>query len=204
MQVRRCATLLVEPRETLDFDLADAAGETGVRERLDWVALAAHAGDVDLARQALAASGAASNADTPVLDNLRGVAQAEIQLASGKPRDALATLKPLVDGSELYITHVALMDAYADAHDNPRALDEDNWLSSHRGRAYVESNAQSMLAPFNVAESDLALLQAAELANASGDAVEARHFLSAFNRVWPSTKQVPWIASRILKLYLQP
>jgi putative peptide maturation dehydrogenase len=43
MQVRRCALVLAEPRESVDFDLAGvAAGETGVRERLRWVALAAH------------------------------------------------------------------------------------------------------------------------------------------------------------------
>ncbi|TAM96188.1 MAG: putative peptide maturation dehydrogenase [Rhodanobacteraceae bacterium] len=43
MQVRRCAMVLVEPRESVDFDLAELAlGETGVRERLGWLALAAH------------------------------------------------------------------------------------------------------------------------------------------------------------------
>ena len=46
MQVRRCALVLIEPRESVDFDLAEmAAGETGVRERLQWVALAAHCDD---------------------------------------------------------------------------------------------------------------------------------------------------------------
>ncbi|TAN05961.1 MAG: putative peptide maturation dehydrogenase [Rhodanobacteraceae bacterium] len=46
MQVRRCAMVLVEPRESVDFDFAElAAGETGVRERLQWVALAAHCDD---------------------------------------------------------------------------------------------------------------------------------------------------------------
>ncbi|HEX7370558.1 MAG TPA: putative peptide maturation dehydrogenase [Rhodanobacteraceae bacterium] len=46
MQVRRCAVVMVEPRETLGFDLAELAlGETGVRERLGWVALAAHRDD---------------------------------------------------------------------------------------------------------------------------------------------------------------
>jgi len=40
MQVRRCAMVLVEPRESIDFDLAELAlGETGVRERLGWLAL---------------------------------------------------------------------------------------------------------------------------------------------------------------------
>lgn len=43
MQVRRCATVLIEPRETIGFDLAELlGGETGVRARLHWVALTAH------------------------------------------------------------------------------------------------------------------------------------------------------------------
>ena len=158
--------------------------------------LAARAGGVDLARQALAASGAESDADTPVLDNLRDVARAEIQLASGKPQDALATLKPLVNGSELYITHVALMDAYVEAHDTGNGLTEARWLSTHRGRAYVESNMQQMLAPFNVAESDLSLLRAAELSENSGKKTAARRFLVAFERAWPNASRTPWLAVR--------
>ncbi len=165
--------------------------------------LAAHAGDVDLAGRALSAAGPASDADTPVLDNLRGVAQAEIEIASGRPQDALATLKPLVNGSELYITHVALMDAYADAHDTGNALTEAHWLSSHRGRAYVESNMQQMLAPFNVARSDLALLRAAELLDASGNKVEANKSLKAFERVWLGASNLPQVSARVRALRLE-
>jgi tetratricopeptide (TPR) repeat protein len=161
--------------------------------------LAAHAGDVDLARRALAA-GPASDADTPVLDNLRGVAQAEIQRASGKPQAALATLKPLVDGSELYITHVALLDAYSDVHNNANALAEARWLSTHRGRAYAESNMRLVLAPFNVASSDMGLLRSAELSGISGDEVGAHQFLTEFKHAWPSAKQMPWLTSRLLKV----
>jgi putative peptide maturation dehydrogenase len=43
MQVRRCAVVLVEPRERLDFDLAKlVAGGTGVDTVREWIALAAH------------------------------------------------------------------------------------------------------------------------------------------------------------------
>jgi hypothetical protein len=165
--------------------------------------LAAHAGDTKLAERALVVAGPKSDADTSVLENLRSVAQAELVRASSKPQEALATLKALVNGSELYITHVALMDAYADIHDNAGALAEAHWLSSHRGRAYVESNMLFTLTPFNVAESDLALLRTAELANASGNAVETQHALSEFGSAWPSAAQLPWIAQRINKLHRQ-
>src|SRR5690606_7834677 len=43
MQVRRCKHMVVEPRESLDFDLARLfAGGTGLGKRREWVALAAH------------------------------------------------------------------------------------------------------------------------------------------------------------------
>lgn len=46
MQIRRCAHVLIEPRERLDFDLARVfAGGTGLARVREWVALAAHCDD---------------------------------------------------------------------------------------------------------------------------------------------------------------
>ena len=161
--------------------------------------LAAHSGDTKLAERAIAALGNESEADTPVLDNLQGVAKAEIERALGRPHDALLTLKPLVNGSELYITHIALLDAYTDARDTANALAEARWLSSHRGRAYAESDMRLLLAPFNVASSDLALLRSAELSRVSDDEAGALRFLTEFKHAWPSATQMPWLASRLKK-----
>jgi putative peptide maturation dehydrogenase len=48
MQIRRCAHVLIEPRERMDFDLARLfAGETGLGTIREWVALAAH-GDAEV------------------------------------------------------------------------------------------------------------------------------------------------------------
>jgi putative peptide modification system cyclase len=162
--------------------------------------LAANAGDTNLAARALAVASPESEADTLLLDNLRGVAKAEIERESGKPQDALATLKPLVNGSELYITHVALMDAYADVHDNANALDEAHWLSSHRGRAYVEGDMIFTLTPFNVAQSNLALLRSAEFSNTLNDKASMQRFLSSFEHTWPNAIHTPWLASRLQRL----
>jgi putative peptide modification system cyclase len=159
--------------------------------------LAARAGDTDLASQAMASAGPVSDTDTLVLDNLRGVAQAEIARASGKPNDAVAILKRLTNGSELYVTHVALMDAYSDAHDHAKALVEAHWLSAHRGRAYFESDMQLMLEPFNVAESNLALLRAAELSNALGNKTSTQRSLAEFLGAWPQATQIAWLAPRL-------
>ena len=162
--------------------------------------LAARAGNPDLAKRALAMAGPESDTDTPVLDNLRVVAQAEIERTSGEPRGALAILKPLVNGSELYITHVALMDAYADAHENASTLIEADWLMEHRGQAYIEEGMKLMLVPFNVAESNLALLRSAEILNSTGRRVEAKQALTTFESAWPKANKLTWLLPRMQKL----
>ncbi len=72
MRVRRCAVVLVEPRESIDFDLVELAlGETGVRERLGWLALAAHCDEeIPLDAAAVAALGALSPGHWQSLDEL--------------------------------------------------------------------------------------------------------------------------------------
>jgi len=72
MQVRRCAMVLVEPRESIDFDLAELAlGGTGVRERLGWLALAAHCDEeIPLDVAEVAALGALSPGHWQSLDEL--------------------------------------------------------------------------------------------------------------------------------------
>ena len=165
--------------------------------------LAAQAGDSKLAERGLAIAGPESEADTPVLNNLRGVAKAEIDRASGKSQDAIAILKLLVNGSELYVTHVALMDAYADAHDQAAALAEAQWLSTHRGRAYAENNMQQLLSPFNVAQSNLALLSAAKYSLELGKKADALHSLDAFEHAWPAGSWPSWLKPRVQEVRAQ-
>lgn len=64
--------VLIEPRESVDFDLADLAlGETGVRERLGWLALAAHRDEeVPLDAAEVVALGALSPGHWQSLDEL--------------------------------------------------------------------------------------------------------------------------------------
>jgi putative peptide maturation dehydrogenase len=72
MQVRRCAHLLIEPRERLDFDLARVfAGGTGLSKVREWIALAAHRdGEHALTDAELAALGAVSPASWTERDAL--------------------------------------------------------------------------------------------------------------------------------------
>jgi hypothetical protein len=59
---------------------------------------------------------------------------------------------------------------------------------------------QSILTPLNVAESNLALLRAAEFSNALGKKAEARQSLAAFESAWPNATQMSWLSTRLKKL----
>jgi hypothetical protein len=163
--------------------------------------LAARQGDATLANESLAGAGAQTrDANYPVLDNMRRVAEAEAARARGHAEDAVRILKPLINGRELYVTHVALMDASADAHDAATALEEAHWLIAHRGRAFTEYGTEWVLAAFNVAQSDLAELRAAEFATTLGQKEEARREVDAFRNHWRPALESKSLAQRVEKV----
>ena len=164
--------------------------------------LAATKGDVKLAQSVVAQAGPeATSGEYPVLSRMLAAAQAEIARANGNPEQAIRTLQTLpLDDSELFVTRVALMNAYADTGDVDAAMKQAEWLVRRRGRAYTEYNADWVARPFNVAQSDLALLSRAELAVALGDKKLARSSLSAFTQAWPTVKEAKPISERIQKI----
>lgn len=88
MRVRRCAALLMEPRESIEFDLAQLlVGESGLVPRLQWYALAAHLGEpVDISPEeclALGAIGKTAWEERASLDERFGGALVERLLACG-------------------------------------------------------------------------------------------------------------------------
>jgi putative peptide modification system cyclase len=159
--------------------------------------LAARSGQLALAQTTLAATAPQSlNSGYTNLEHLQAIAAAEVEWRLGRADDAIQHLEPTVDGSELYLTHVALADAYTAAGRREDAFKQAQWLDAHRGRAYLEINSEQILQALNVAESDLALLRMAELAHASGRDDEADKMLSAFDAVWPRTDQPPSAVAR--------
>ncbi|MET0232146.1 MAG: putative peptide modification system cyclase [Rhodanobacteraceae bacterium] len=162
--------------------------------------LAAKAGDVDHARAALAATNAMTrDANYPGLVNLREVAEAALAVAENRPNDAIAKLAPHVSGTELFVTHIVLKDAYAAADKPADALREATWLATHRGRAYTEFGAEWVMVPFDVAESNLAMLDAADYARAAGLTAEARQWQERFAKAWPHAADVPFVAARLAR-----
>ena len=163
--------------------------------------LIAHAGDTT-ASEGIVASAAASveGADDKPLLNMLTVVKAEILRVKGHPREALDMLQPWLDGNELYLTHLALMDAAADVHNDARALEEAHWLASHRGRALAEYNSQQFLIGYNIAQSNLALLRSAELSLAAGKTDAARVDAQRFEQAWPRAEWPASVAARFKAL----
>ncbi len=181
--------------------VADWVAKAGEQDRTDAqldaafaAYLAARHGDLELARTALAAAHPMDD-NYPVLSRMFAVADAERLRAEGKPADAIQRLKAGVDGAELYVTHVALMEAYESAKDYRSALAEAKWLASHRGRAYAEFDANRV--PFNVIQSDLATLHMADYAAALGDSAAERAAMDEFRTLWPNAQDLSYVKTRV-------
>ena len=163
--------------------------------------LAARIDEYAMAQTALTAATPQAHASGfPNLEHMLAIVEAELLRREGRPIDAVTRLETTVDGSELYLTHVALADAYAAAARNEDALKESKWLAAHHGQAYLEQNSLQLLQARNVVESDMALLRAAEQAHALSRDEEARSALSEFNRIWPADAQKSFVAARVQKL----
>jgi len=163
--------------------------------------LAAHEGNVKTAEALLATGGPEPDrGDYPMLDRMRVIARAELTRAQGRPADAIALLKPELNGSELYLTHAALMQAYSANRDWQDARGEAQWLAAHRGRAYAEFSPQELLLPYNVMLSDLALLDQAEYSLKLADVPATRTALERFRAVWPHASERAVLAARVTTL----
>ncbi len=160
--------------------------------------LAARSGNDKLSLNALVASrDFARTSGFPNLTNMLAIAQAESARAAGRPEDAISLLKVELQGTELYLTHVALRDAYASANKFADALRESSWLANHRGRAYEERNNLQSLQSLNVAESNLALLREAELSYKLGKKEQSIQYLDDFRKAWPNADQLVFLSQSI-------
>jgi putative peptide modification system cyclase len=195
---RRIADFLAVEREnTL------AAGDPGAladRQRRLLLAawLAARVDAADTARAALAqVRPEFTGVDYPELAQRRVLAEAELARSEGRAADAVAQLTPVLDGNEFYSLRVGMMTALAAQGDLAVALENARWLRDHRGRAYSEMHGDHMMMLFNVAQSNVAILAAAELSFAAGDHESARRDLAAFLERWPKATLPEPFATRV-------
>lgn len=102
----------------------------------------------------------------PQLAELAAVVRAQEARLAGKPKEAIAMLKPFRNGRERYQTRVVLMDAHLDLGDRAEALENAQWLQQNRGLAYIELECGHCLQALNVADSNRAAKKARELQGA--------------------------------------
>jgi hypothetical protein len=147
---------------------------------------AARTGDLKTAREALALAGEPARLSGYIANADMALAlSAEIDLVEGRPGKTIEALRDRAAMPDsLYLLHALLARAYAAQDDDVNALREEEWLITHRGRAYGEFNSQYLLQPVNVAESNLALESAADHARALGRNEVAEKHQAAFAAAW--------------------
>jgi putative peptide modification system cyclase len=126
--------------------------------------------------------------NTPPLKALFVVLKANDALLSGDAPAAEKLLLPIIDGSEPFQAHVALLEAYAATSQQQKAMAEVRWLTRSRGRAYAEPGCAWCQQPLNVVDTTLAHLRAAELLASAGQVETARRELGLFDKNWNSEK----------------
>lgn len=148
--------------------------------------LAANSNDLKSAQSVLSDFGSGQHLQraSQISKNMRAVAEAELDRRMGKPGDAVMKLKKLIDGSELCITHVALMNALIDIGDKEAALTEARWLKKSRGRALAEYTPQSIMTPLNAIQMNLAAFWEAELLLKMNKASQAQDALADAKKNW--------------------
>lgn len=122
--------------------------------------------------------------EMPQVNALYAVLEANDLRMKGKAKEAVTRLEALIDGSEPFQAHAALLDAYKAAGNDEKALTQAAWLASHRGRAYSELGCSWCQQALNVVDTTLGRLLAAELLVSMGRGVEARGELQKFDKQW--------------------
>lgn len=153
--------------------------------------MAAHTGDVALARELVAAVGEHPQLRRyPATAGMARIAKAEIALAEGRPAEAIDLLADdHAKGQGLYFGRSVLMRALVAAGDRKQAVQVAAWLSQERARAFGEPTNALGWQLANVAESTLALHVLARLAEPGS--AEAEQAAQAFEKAWPKGESLP-------------
>ena len=136
----------------------------------------------------------------PQVSALYTVLEANDLRMAGKAGQAVARLEPLIDGSEPFQAHAALLDAYKAVGNEEKALAQATWLAGHRGRAYSELGCSWCQQALNVVDTTLGRLLAAELLVSMGRSAEARDQLQKFDKQWSTTDLPDHLRVRRTKL----
>ena len=186
---------------------ADSARLESIYPRLDSYLLlgagylGARLGSLSGIEQVIAAVPEADIAGFPLLQEMRAALVAESLRLRGRPGEALEMLGPLLRNGEVTIPVRSMaIRAARDAGEWNIVLAQSRWLATHRGRAFVEQGVDSLPTPFNIVDTTMAHVDAAEALGAMGRADQARKELGLLEAAWPSASWPPQLRSRIARL----
>jgi hypothetical protein len=129
---------------------------------------------------------------------MQQVLLAEQERIAGNPDAAIERLTPITRSKDgLVAAHAALLRAARKAGNDALALEQAKWLTTHRGRAYVEGNAAGLPVVLNLADINEANLQAAEVHASRGNARLASDALRRFTLAWPIESMPPTLRRRV-------
>ncbi|KAA8919624.1 adenylate cyclase [Xanthomonas sontii] len=154
--------------------------------------LAQRLGDDSLSSRALKATAPWTEATAdPVLVKLTRIVQAGRYRLGGDYARALELLAPRDD--DLLQGRVALYLTLQAAGDYRQALEQAEWIGSHRGLAYGEASAAQSLQSLNVADTRMAERWAAETLSRLDRVPDATRRMQALRAAWPSVAMPPYL-----------
>ena len=134
----------------------------------------------------------------PLLVELRQMLVAEQYAAKGQIGKAMDMVAPLAESdSASFPVHATLLRLSREAKRDAVALREAQWLTMHRGRAYIEHADDYLSTPANVVDTTAALLDAAEILSQRGDAKASSRALATFLSAWQRSSLQPRLAERV-------
>ena len=135
--------------------------------------------------------------DSSRVKQLLAIVEAGQLRLQGEPGATVAKLRGMVDGRELFQVHVALRDALRADGQIDQALREDRWIATRRGLAYGEPAGVQALQLLNVMDTNLALLDTAELQQQAGQKRQAQASLAEFQHAWPEATWPDYLRRRV-------
>lgn len=125
------------------------------------------------------------------------VLKAREAMAATKSAQALEGLVATTGQHGSFQLRVALMDAYALEGNLEAALRQVNWITSHRGWAYVEHGGCGWCGQsLNIADANMARLRKVELLSQLGRREEARKELESFSGYWKDREMPDYLRTR--------
>lgn len=123
--------------------------------------------------------------DEPTIVQWQALMQARMLMAAGRDADAVALLREHAGSGARYLTHSLLLQAARGTGDDAQVLAQARWLQAQRGLAWSETGGHDSAQPLSLMDSNVAMLDEAEVLKALGRDDEVQATLARFDAIWP-------------------